>query len=405
MRLCIVSLKKFYFDGSNYWTYGGFGDYVNSLVPFFDEVSLCVRVTDKPLQGMYLMDDPKLSFTHLPCYTNELSLILNWPKVFWKMRRAIKEADVVNPRIPDMTGVAGWLWTKWYGKPHFVSIQSDMKAFLEAPNNTKTKGIVRQGLYAWLRFYLFWEAVIAKRSLCFPQGRRLYDRYPKRSSWVEWMSSSLSDADLAAHGRDPTLSDEVALLHVGRVTRPKGHTFLVELLSHLNQEFPAKKFFLTCVGKSEGPVKAEAQKRADELGVASQITWLDGVPRSEALSFMDKADIFVFPSLWEGTPKAVLEALARGLPVVASDVGGIPSLIRNEETGILVRPHDSRALTEGVARMITNKKLREKCARNGLEFARSKTVAAQAKVMIDHLARHYRDDKRLESARHAWGYV
>jgi glycosyltransferase involved in cell wall biosynthesis len=391
MRLCIISLKKFCFKDGAYWTYGGFGEYVNSLLPYFDEIHLCVPVTKKSISGMYPMNNPKLTVTELPYYRNELELLLKLPVIAWKMGKGIKLSDITNPRIPDMTGVFGWIWSTLYQKPHFVSVVSDVHAFLDAPNNTKTKGIIKWGLYSWFRLFLIFQRIIFHRSLCFPQGSLLASRYPKALSSFEWVSTSIHENDIVKETYDKCQKEELHLLHVGRVTRAKGHVYLLRMLPILKKMLPGKKVVLDVVGKDEGPISDALHIEMRNLHLnETDVIWHGNVEHGTNLwSFFDSADIFVFPSIWEGTPKVLLEAMARGLPIVSSDVGGIPTLVSNEVTGLLVESQNPKALAEAVKRFVDDKKLRNNCIQTALEVAKKHTLSSQTKFIIEKLNCHY----------------
>jgi glycosyltransferase involved in cell wall biosynthesis len=81
------------------------------------------------------------------------------------------------------------------------------------------------------------------------------------------------------------------------------------------------------------------------------------------------ADLLVLPSLNEGLPRVILEAMATGLPVVATSVGGIPELVMDGRTGLLVRPGDERALADAVCRVLADPDLAEAWGRAGREVA------------------------------------
>jgi len=394
MKLCIISLKKFFLKDGMYWTYGGFGDYVKSFYPYFNKVHLCVPVSKEILPGSYQMNDPKLSFTHLPFYRNELELLIHWPLILYTVKKAVRNADIINPRIPDMTGVAGWLWAKYYKKPHFVSIQSDVRNFLDAPNNTRTKGVVKHGLYTWLRLYLIFEKLIFKNSLCFPQGRLLFDRYPMAPSSYEWISSSIHEKDIAKISTSNILSscenNEIKLLHVGRISRAKGHKYLLRMLPFLKILVPDKRFILQCVGSMDYTLEKELLDLVDFLELKQNVIWVGNIKHGEKLwHYYDMADIFVFSSIWEGTPKVLMEAMARGLPVVSTNVGGITAIVKHNFNGLLAPAQSPEFLANEVANMINNKTLRQQCIVNGLEFAKKHTVEAQTRFIIEKFNKMY----------------
>lgn len=131
---------------------------------------------------------------------------------------------------------------------------------------------------------------------------------------------------------------------VGNVLPAKGHDVLVEAAAILEPRFPGLR--VAIVGRLDhgrGPV----EQRIEELGQGERVT-LAG-PSTEVAAIVAAADLFVLPSLREGLPLALLEALASGTPVVATAVGGIPGVIRDGVHGRLVPPGDAEALAAAIA--------------------------------------------------------
>jgi glycosyltransferase involved in cell wall biosynthesis len=96
--------------------------------------------------------------------------------------------------------------------------------------------------------------------------------------------------------------------------------------------------------------------------------WLDPAQRDEALA---QADVYVLPSLNEGLPMGMLEAMSWGLAVITSAVGGIPEVISNESNGVLVPPGDVSSIAEAMQRMITDRELRSRLSIAARESVRS----------------------------------
>jgi glycosyltransferase involved in cell wall biosynthesis len=133
---------------------------------------------------------------------------------------------------------------------------------------------------------------------------------------------------------------------IARLSEVKGHIHLLRAFPRLSKEFPAAQLFIV----GEGREKERLEQEARGLGVPGQIVFL---PRtgdtSKALAAMD---IFVMPSLQEGLGLALMEAMAAGLPVVASNIGGIKTLIENENNGVLVEPGRPEELAEAIAALL-----------------------------------------------------
>lgn len=107
----------------------------------------------------------------------------------------------------------------------------------------------------------------------------------------------------------------------------------------------------------DGPGRAKLEKIALEAGLTSKSVEFHGL-KSDVADFYHNADVFLLTSDWEGTPNVVLEAMASGLPVVATSVGGVSALIRHGETGYLVDPEDEDSLVEAVRDLVEDREKR-----------------------------------------------
>lgn len=138
------------------------------------------------------------------------------------------------------------------------------------------------------------------------------------------------------------------LLTVGRLECAKGYQFLIEVLPDLIREFPS----LRCVWVGEGEDRLWLQRLAHEHGVADYVMMTGH--RSDVSRMMQAADMFVLPSLFEGLPFVLLEAMAQRMPIIASDAGGIPELIHDGVHGVLVRAGDRSSLLQALRRAFAN---------------------------------------------------
>jgi glycosyltransferase involved in cell wall biosynthesis len=146
----------------------------------------------------------------------------------------------------------------------------------------------------------------------------------------------------------------LVFVHVGRFAAVKNHEMLVAAFAQLvgQQPLPTE---LWLVG--DGELRETIQHQVRALGIESRVRFL-GV-RSDIPDLLRAADVFVFPSRWEGNPLSVMEAMAAGLPVVATAVGGVPELVEDGASGILVPNEDLHGLVAAMQRMAQNPDLRE----------------------------------------------
>jgi glycosyltransferase involved in cell wall biosynthesis len=174
--------------------------------------------------------------------------------------------------------------------------------------------------------------------------------------------------------------DKNIILFVGALRSIKGVNYLIEA---------AKKFVdidteLYMVGRDDG-LKKSLVKMAQELKIIDFIKFIGPVNHEDIPLWISASDLLVLPSLSEGRPNVILEALACEVPVVATDVGGIPELMVNGETGYLVPAKNSLDLSEKVKKLLEDEDLRKKMGKLGRKsiIQRGLTWEAHAKKTVD----------------------
>lgn len=139
----------------------------------------------------------------------------------------------------------------------------------------------------------------------------------------------------------------------------KGHVYLLDSLALLKKKFPD-----TClIIAGRGPLMEKLKDKSERLGLRDSVFFLGH--RNDVDRVMDSVDIAVLPSLDEGFPNTVVEYMAMGKPVVATNVGGIPELVLDGETGFLVQPGDAEGLADALERLIKEKDMRERMGISG----------------------------------------
>jgi glycosyltransferase involved in cell wall biosynthesis len=140
-------------------------------------------------------------------------------------------------------------------------------------------------------------------------------------------------------------------------------TLAPKVIARLAREFP--DVCLSMVGPDKGDGSLQATERlAAELGIAERIVWPGGVPKADVPAWLSQGDIFLNTANVDNTPVSILEAMACGLCVVSTNVGGIPYLLEHEKDALLVSPDDPDAMTAAVRRVLTEPALAERLSRN-----------------------------------------
>src|SRR5665647_2511579 len=140
--------------------------------------------------------------------------------------------------------------------------------------------------------------------------------------------------------------DDLAIVSVGRLYARKGLFTLIESMPDVIKKFPKAKFIVSGKGQSDEMHKLNAH--AERLGVRGNIVFTGYTPDRELPKLYQAADVFAFSTFYEHHPFAVLEALATGLPVVTTTVGGIPETIDSGKNGFLVEPFNSKQFSEKI---------------------------------------------------------
>lgn len=148
---------------------------------------------------------------------------------------------------------------------------------------------------------------------------------------------------------------------LARFDEQKGHVVLLEAMARVLQRRPRARALLV----GEGPLRQAVEQKAHALGLSHAVV-LTGL-RRDVPQVLALLDLFVLPSLWEGLPVSVLEAMAAGRPVVATRVGGVPEAVEHGVTGLLVPPRDPRALAAAIIRLLEDAELRRSMGRAGRE--------------------------------------
>jgi len=134
------------------------------------------------------------------------------------------------------------------------------------------------------------------------------------------------------------------------LTPLKGHTYLIMGISRVSEEFPNVRLVIA----GGGPMKGELERLSRRLGLEKKVLFTGKISHKSVYELLKRIDLYVFPSLAELFPFAVLEPMAACKPIVATKVGGVPEVIEDGKTGLLVPPRDYARLADGIKRLIRN---------------------------------------------------
>lgn len=173
--------------------------------------------------------------------------------------------------------------------------------------------------------------------------------------------------------------DALVVGSVGRLVELKNHRLLLEQVPALAARFPQLHVLLV----GDGPMRADLEAHAGRLGVSARVQFAGG--RDDVAALLPAFDVFALPSRTEGLSIALLEACAAGLPVVASDVGGNPEIVRHDGTGLLFASDDGAMLQAALAQLLQDQALRATLGAAARTWVAGSASADAMRVSYDSL--------------------
>lgn len=149
---------------------------------------------------------------------------------------------------------------------------------------------------------------------------------------------------------------------VARLSEEKGHICLIQAMKKVLEKIPGTQLLIV----GDGKMKNKLLKLVKSLGLENKILFLSSV--ADTMQILPVLDIFVLPSSKEGLGLSLMEAMAAGLGVIGSDIGGIKSLIKDGKTGLLVKPNDSVGLSSAIISLLQDEEKRKALGVNAREF-------------------------------------
>ena len=198
------------------------------------------------------------------------------------------------------------------------------------------------------------------------------------------VENSLSEDEISAlrieKRRQLSVSeDDIIIGYVGRLSREKGIEYLIKAGAILKEK--NKSFKIWIIG--DGKERKELEKVSSKMMLQDFILFTGFL--SDVERWFPAMDVFVLPSLTEGTPMALLEAMSHGLPVIASKVGGVPDIIKSGANGLLVRPGNAHEIADAICMLYEDENLR-------LKLGREARVTAQIQYGVNQWIKKIEDE-------------
>ena len=196
----------------------------------------------------------------------------------------------------------------------------------------------------------------------------LQERFPERAARIRHIYNGLN---LAEFGRTHFSCNPPLILGVGRLIAKKGFADLIRACGLIAER--GKSFRCEIIG--EGPLEDELRGQIERLNLQDRVALSGARPMGEVRRRLIAANVFVLPSIidpdggMDNLPTVIMEAMATGLPIVSTTIGGIPEMVVENETGFLVQPGDAAALADAIEQVIDDRLLAQRLGQGGYERA------------------------------------
>jgi glycosyltransferase involved in cell wall biosynthesis len=332
----------------------------------FEQVRVVVRVREVLAvpSGWKRADGEGVSFVAVPYYVGPWQYLQRARRVRRTARNAVGASDAVILRVASQIGTCIEPLLRRTGHPYGVEVVSD-------PYDAFAPGSIKHSLSPFFRWWFPRQLRRQCAGACaaaYVTERTLQRRYPPAPSAfsTHYSDVELSDVAFVSVPRSPWQGmGTFTLVTVGSLAQMyKAPDVLIDAVAACVQEGLNLKLVLVGDGKH----RAELEARAAALGLGERVCFGGQLAAGNAVrAQLDQADLFVLPSKTEGLPRAMIEAMARGLPCIGSTVGGIPELLTPED---MVPPGDVAALANKIQEVVTNPERMVRMSARNLEKAK-----------------------------------
>ena len=294
-------------------------------------------------------------------------------KDFQKYRRVVMGSDLVLLRLPSPTSIVAFPLAKIYKKKVVTYYASDIKNVVVYGNKYKGLRRLPSQLMASI-IYRIYAYFVDNADAGIFLSKDLMFRHNQSNS-IYTFASLVSKSNLVDRVYSPS-KNSIKILFVGRLTHEKGINYAIEAIGELLENNISCE--LTICGS--GPEEKSLQMMAKDLNLDININFIGNITSRRQIEAIYKShDIFILPSISEGTPKVILEAMGYGLIVVATSVGGIPDIVEDGVNGFLVEPRNSKAITEIITRLSKDATLCNIAISGGFASMKTRTIESQSK--------------------------
>ncbi|MEC8664189.1 MAG: glycosyltransferase [Pseudomonadota bacterium] len=372
MRLAIIPEGPLAYDGKNYFFTNGGGYYIERIATHFDQVTVighAFKMGDTYFHSMseYAFNSENIDFVEMPLkkgfFGKLWQLVLSTKTIL----KHFKDIDCFYLFMPGYPAAIASILCRMTGKPYMLYLAADWEESADILFPLKeSKNSFLRSVFARLVAWFQSQAVRGAR-VTLTAGRRLQEKFYEYGRPVVETIPRLNWPAFKLYKRDNTCeNDVITLLFVGYLLKRKGADYFIEAVKNLN----GRGYNVRGVILGSGDQEKVLRQKVEDEGLSQVIDMKGHIANGDqVIQEYRNADIFVLPTLGgEGFPRVLYEALSQSLPIVTTNVCGIPRKLIPNELGLFAPPGDLEAMSNQIERLIKDSSLRQKLINNGLSF-------------------------------------
>lgn len=320
---------------------------LNRYLKEFDHLYVIARVynSNQVIESAYLSESDDITFIPIPAYRGIIGFIRNYLKINKILSSIInKKEGAYLCRVPSLLGQIMSIRLYLIDKPYALEVVGD-------PYEVFAFNTIKALFFMPMKYLSYWGLkFISKKAstLLYVTKYNLQHRYPA-SKYVPTYSASNVDIEELYYDRKCNSREMVTLIAIGTLDQMyKGPDIAIDIVRILR----GKNIQCQLVWLGDGKYKADMLNYSRCNGVENYVMFKGNLPKKEVIENLLMSDIFILPSRTEGMPRALIEAMACGLPCVATNVGGVSELLKDN---MMVNKNDSIGFVNIIEKLVSNK--------------------------------------------------
>ncbi|RMF58117.1 MAG: glycosyltransferase family 1 protein, partial [Calditrichaeota bacterium] len=317
---------------------------------------------------VYRLTAPFLPPFHLEIHKRFLQPFVN------RIGEGVDLFHIHLPLVPDLR----------LPKPYVLTVHSslieDIRHYEQMTWKNRSKAVVTKSYYRMIyqRYLSDAREIITVSGTVAAELEKYYQMNNKR---ITILPNGVDSEFFKDHG----FERQPAVLFAGRLGERKGLPDFIAAAERIHQRFPQVEFWIA----GEGPLRLSLETQIQHSPLAKKVKFWGWCNRTQLQELFNRASVFVFPSRYEAAPLTLVEAMASGIPIVATPVGNVPDLLKHQENGMIVPPGEPERLASEVISLLENESLRRAIATNAQSLVEQnltwKTIARKTLSLYERV--------------------